>query len=52
MFDYKEYNRIMYLRNQEFKKELDLKNSLYVPTEADIRLMHENLLITKPKDEE
>ena len=39
-------------KREEFKKELDLKNSLYVPTEADIRLMHENLLITKPKDEE
>lgn len=52
------YNNYVVTRNsietnkkEEFKKQLDLKNSLYVPTEADKKLMYENLLITKFKDD-
>ena len=52
------YNNYVITRNwveiskkEEFKKQLDLKNDLYIPTDEDKRLMYENLLITKHKDE-
>lgn len=47
MFDPKEYKKIMKLKNEEFIKELDLKNSLYVPTEKELHSMYENLLLVK-----
>lgn len=52
------YNNYVVTRNwieiskkEEFKKQLDLSNSLYVPTDEDKRLMCENLLMTKFKDD-